>query len=256
MPDRDLARLTWMEVRDLDKTEGALILPLGSLEQHGPHLAVDCDLHFADRFLDLALARIPDRVKVWRLPIVPISKSNEHQGFAGSFWLSARTMLAMLDDIADGVARSGFRRLVLWSCHGGNRAILDVAARDIHARTGLMVFTVFPPGAVPDPVEVDAAEAAYGIHAGDWETSVMLALSPERVRAERADAAYPSFAARSLSLEFGGANLAWLTSDWMASGTWGDATRATAERGRLRLDRMLPRLAEVLTEISTFELPG
>ncbi len=164
-------------------------------------------------------------------------------------------MLAMLDDIADGVVRSGFRRLVLWNCHGGNRAILDVAARDIHARTGLMVFTVFPPATVADPVAIDETEATYGIHAGDWETSVMLALSPERVRADRVDTAYPSFAAKSLSLEFGGANLAWITSDWMKSGTWGDATRATAERGRARLDAMLPRLVAVLTEISTFELP-
>lgn len=252
--NRELAQMTWMEVRDLDKREGAVVLPLGSLEQHGPHLAVDCDLHFSQRFLDLALDGLADEVPIWRLPMLPISKSNEHEGFAGSFWLSATTLLAVLHDIADGVLRSGFRRLVLWNCHGGNRALLDVAARDIRARTGLMVFTVFPPATVPDPLPVSEAESLYGIHAGDWETSVMLALSPDRVRQDRRDSAFPVFAGETLALEFSGANVAWLTADFMQSGTWGDATIGTAERGQARLDAMLPRLVRILTEISSFEM--
>ncbi len=86
--NRDLARMTWQEVRDLDKRQGCVVLPLGSLEQHGPHLTVDCDLYFSQTFLDLATAGLPDELPVWRLPMLPISKSNEHQGFAGSFWLS------------------------------------------------------------------------------------------------------------------------------------------------------------------------
>lgn len=252
---RDLATMTWMEVRDLDKRQGAVILPLGSLEQHGPHLSVDCDLYFSQRFLELALEALPGTVPIWKLPMLPISKSNEHAGFAGSFWLSARTLLSALDDIADGVKRSGFRRLVLWNCHGGNRALLDVAARDIRARTGLMVFTLFPPAVAPDPLEVSEEEARYGIHAGDWETSVMLALSPDRVRMERRDRAFPDFQGQTLNLEFSGANVAWLTADFMASGTWGDATVGSAERGRARVDALVPRLAQVLAEISTFEMP-
>lgn len=253
---RDLARLTWQEIRDLDKSTGAVILPLGSLEQHGPHLSVDCDLFFSETFLQRTLDELPAEVAAWRLPIVPISKSNEHAGYAGSFWLSATTLLALLHDIADGVVRSGFRRLVIWNCHGGNRSLLDVAARDIRARTGLMVFTIFPPATVADPVAVTPDEAAYGIHAGDWETSVMLALSPDRVRMAKRDKAYPVFEGRSLGLEFTGANLAWLTSDFMASGTWGDATVATAARGQERLDALLPRLVEILIEISSFEMPA
>src|SRR5882672_10644843 len=106
--ERNIARMTWMEVRDLDKTKAALVLPLGSLEQHGPHLSVDCDLHFSQRFLDLVFDDLSSDVPMWRLPMLPITKSNEHQGFAGSFWLSANTLLAVLHDIADGAVRSGF----------------------------------------------------------------------------------------------------------------------------------------------------
>lgn len=256
MTTRHIAEMTWPEVAALDKTRGALVLPLGSLEQHGPHLSVDCDLHFAARFLDLACEDLPGDVPLWRLPMLPITKSNEHEGFAGTFWLSAETLLRVLHDIADGAVRSGFRRLVFWTCHGGNRALLDVAARDIRARTGLMVFTVFPPAVAPDPVAVSSEESLFGIHAGDFETSLMLALSPDRVRPDLCDMAYPAFQAQTLALEFSGANVAWLTSDFMQTGTWGDATVATPERGAARIAAIVPRLVTLLAEISAFEMPA
>jgi creatinine amidohydrolase/Fe(II)-dependent formamide hydrolase-like protein len=254
--ERNIARMTWVEVRDLDKTKAALVLPLGSLEQHGPHLSVDTDLYFSERFLELALERLTADVKVYRLPMLPISKSNEHVGFPGSFWLSAATLTAVVQDIAASAQASGFRRLVLWNCHGGNRALLEVLARDVRALTGLIVFQLFPPAVAPDPLPVTEAEAAFGIHAGDWETSVMLALSPDRVRPDRVEAAYPEFAAQHLSLEFTGATVAWLTRDFQPTGTWGDATVATAERGRIRVEKVVERLQEILVEIATFELPN
>ncbi len=76
------------------------------------------------------------------------------------------------------------------------------------------MFSLFPPATVPDPIAVTKAEAAFGIHAGDWETSVMLALSPERVRADRLESAFPAFSAKHLSLEFTAATVAWLTRDF------------------------------------------
>jgi creatinine amidohydrolase len=254
--ERNIARMTWMEVQGLDKTKAALVLPLGSLEQHGPHLTVDTDLYFSERFLELALERLADEVKIYRLPILPISKSNEHAGFPGSFWLSAATLTAVVQDIAASARSSGFRRLVLWNCHGGNRALLEVLARDVRAQTGLMVFQLFPPATAPDPVAVTEAEAAFGIHAGDWETSVMLHLSPDRVRKNLVESAYPEFAGRHLSLEFTGATVAWLTRDFQKTGTWGDATVATAERGKIRVEKVVERLHEILTEIAEFEFPN
>ena len=76
MAERHLARMTWMEIRDLDKREGAVVLPFGSLEQHGPHLSIDTDLYFADRFLDLALAKLGEDVACWRLPILPLDSAS------------------------------------------------------------------------------------------------------------------------------------------------------------------------------------
>ena len=163
--------------------------------------------------------------------------------------------MSVVQDIAVGAQASGFRRLVLWNCHGGNRALLEVLARDVRAQTGLMVFQLFPPATAPDPIPVSHAEAAFGIHAGDWETSVMLALSPDRVRQDRVEAAYPKFAARHLSLELAGATVAWLTRDFQPTGTWGDATVATAERGRIRVEKVVERRRDTLTEIAEFEFP-
>jgi creatinine amidohydrolase len=254
--ERNIARMTWMEVRDLDKTSAALVLPLGSLEQHGPHLTVDTDLYFSERLLELALERLAEDVKVYRLPMLPISKSNEHAGFPGTFWLSAATLTAVVQDIAASARASGFRRLVLWNCHGGNRALLEVLARDVRAQTGLIVFQLFPPAVVADPVPVTEAEAAFGIHGGDWETSVMLALSPDRVRQDRVEAVYPKFTSQYLSLEFTGSTVAWLTRDFQPTGTWGDATVATAARGQIRVEKVVGRLCEILVEIARFEFPN
>lgn len=248
--------MTWMEIRDLDKKHGAVVLPFGSLEQHGPHLSIDTDLFFADSFLDMALAKLREDVACWRLPILPISRSVEHVGFAGSLWLTSETLLKLIEEIAGGIAASGFRRVVLLNCHGGNVALLEVAARDLRIRTGLMAFTLFPPALLPDPVAVEERERVFGIHANDWETSVMLALSPDRVRTDRRNVSYPQFESETLRLELSAANVAWTSKDLVTSGTFGDARAATAERGRKRIDPMIDKLAAVLAEISTFEMPA
>ena len=149
--ERNIARMTWMEVRDLDKANAALVLPIGSLEQHGPHLSVDTDLYFSERFLEMALERLTDDAKIYRLPTLPISKSNEHVGFPGSFWLAA-TMTAVVQDIAASAQASGFRRLVLWNCHGGNRALLEVIVRDVRADRPHWCFSSFRAAVVADPL--------------------------------------------------------------------------------------------------------
>ncbi|WP_223475889.1 creatininase family protein [Oricola indica] len=253
---RNIAQLTWPEVEALDLAkDGALVLPIGSIEQHGPHLSTDCDLVFSENFLEMALARLAPETKVWRLPMLPISKSNEHVGFPGTWYLSAQTFMAVISDIARSASNNGFRRLVLWNCHGGNRALLEVLARDIRIETGLMTFQVFASGAMPDPLPaLDPREPAYGIHAGEWETSLMLAVSPDRVRTEKLDCAFPDFQSETLALEMTGATIGWKTDDFQKTGTWGDATGATAERGAQRLEPLIERLASILTEISTFEV--
>ncbi|CUJ37193.1 creatininase family protein [Cognatishimia activa] len=254
--NRNINELTWQEVAALDLSkDGAIVLPIGSIEQHGPHLSTDCDLVFSEKFLEMSLAQLAPEVKIWRLPMLPISKSNEHVGFPGTWSLSATTLMAVIKDIALSAKANGFRRIVLWNCHGGNRALLEVLARDIRIETGLMTFQIFASGATPDPLEpLDPREPDYGIHAGEWETSMMMAVSPDRVRENKRDCAFPDFQSETLALELTGATIGWVTSDFMTSGTWGDATAASLERGEARLGPLIERLTTVLAEIASFEI--
>ncbi len=256
MTDRNLVHLTWPEIRDLDKTHACVVLPIGAVEQHGPHLPVLTDTLLVEHTLNAALERLPVAAQVWRLPVLSYGKSNEHLGFPGTFTLSAATLMATLRDLGSSVKASGFSRLVFINSHGGNRATLEIMARDLHSELGLMVFNLNPGALVPDPIETPALEQQFGIHAGDWETSLVLALEPQWVKFDRADRSFPDFPQGAVTLTASGAGVAWLTRDWSSSGTFGDATMASAERGNARFEPIVARLTEVLEQICTFPIVG
>ena len=250
---RYLPDLSWTDVRDLAKEIGVVVLPIGAIEQHGPHLPTATDALLAEEITKLALERLPDHAKVWRLPVQSYGKSNEHLGFEGTISLRAETLMAVVTDIAVSVAASGFRRLCFVNAHGGNSALLAMMAREIRVATGLMVFNTFTNAGAPDPIEIPALEAKYGIHANDWETSLMLHLRPDLVQMDKAVKEYPTLEG-DVGLTSGAAVAAWLTRDWSISGVFGDATLATAERGAARLEVSVVALARVLEEISRFEV--
>jgi creatinine amidohydrolase len=254
--ERFLPNLTWHEIRDLEKSSGVLVLPIGAIEQHGPQLPTFTDALIAERMTVLALERLKPETKVWRLPTQSYGKSNEHTGYPGTFALSASTLMAIVRDIALGAKQAGFRRLAFINAHGGNTALLALMARDIRVETGLMCFNSFSSAGAQDPVQITPEEAKFGIHAGDWETSIVLALAPELVHMERAVKSFPNYPkSENLSLTQGNAVSAWLTRDWSATGVFGDSTLATVEKGVARLEACVTKLAEVLTEISSFEIP-
>jgi creatinine amidohydrolase/Fe(II)-dependent formamide hydrolase-like protein len=251
--NRQLAHMTTVEIGALNKDPGVLLLPIGAIEQHGPHLPVQTDAEIVSHVLAMALAALPDSVRAWALPTLPYGKSNEHTGFSGTFSLSAVTLLAVLRDIADGAKASGFLRMAFVNGHGGNMAVLDVAARDIRAATGLMCFNIAPHVLVEPPFELDPRERRLGFHAGEIETSVMLALTPELVHMDKAPTHFANFPADAGPLYFfGAASVAWLSRDWSQTGVFGDARAGTREKGREILDAAAARLAEIITKISTF----
>jgi creatinine amidohydrolase len=255
MDTRYLPNLTWTTIRDLDKTEGVVVLPIGAIEQHGAHLPTATDALLAERMTVLALEKLPLEAKVWRLPVQSYGKSNEHLGYAGTISLRAETLMMVLHDIASSVVASGFRRLCFVNAHGGNSALLAMMAREIRVATGLMVFNTFTNAGAPDPIEIPAVEAKYGIHANDWETSLVLHLEPDLVDMSKAMRHYPDIAEGSVGLTGGAAVASWLTRDWSVNGVFGDPTLATPERGAARLEVATTALAKVLFEISRFGVP-
>ena len=257
-PQRYLPYLTATDVKGLPKADAAVILPVASIEQHGPHLPVVSDTLIGQVLLARALEQAPEDARLWVLPPLVYGKSNEHRAFPGTFTLSAATLSAVIHDIADGVARSGFRRLILLNSHGGNPGVLSHVARDVREKTGLMVFplTVFLMG-LPDE-EHDDDEARWGTHAGEWETSLLLHLAPELVRTERMDSLgqLPRMPDGIEHLTLRGAvTFAWLSQDVSATGVMGDPRKSTPERGRKTADMIVEKLTGVLCEMARFEMP-
>jgi creatinine amidohydrolase len=161
--------------------------------------------------------------------------------------------------VGRSVARSGFRKLAFVNGHGGQPHLLEMVARDIREETDLMVFPLFPYRlGVPDGVVSSAEEEALGIHGGELETSLVLALEPESVHMDRAKSGGDRVRKLYGDLEYltleGALPTAWLTKDLSENGVIGDPTNASAERGERAVTHLADALSRVFAEICEFEL--
>jgi creatinine amidohydrolase/Fe(II)-dependent formamide hydrolase-like protein len=256
---RYLPYLTSPEIAALPKDKAAVVLSVASVEQHGPHLPCITDSLVGQTILGLALERLRQDVQVWVVPPLCYGKSNEHRPFAGTLTLSAQTLAAVVRDVALSVARAGFRRLVLLNSHGGNPPVLDYIARDLHEETGMQLFSIMISRmGLADPV-TDGDELAWGMHAGDSETSWVLALAPELVHMDRTAEVgdYPRMPDGIQHLNVRGpVGFSWLTADLSAKGVLGNPRTASAEKGNAHVDATVEKLAGVLEEIANFEMPS
>jgi creatinine amidohydrolase len=254
--NRHLAELRAPDLARLVTERSMFIQPLGAVEQHGPHLPLNTDLLIADRVSELAVERVGEELDVWLLPPLAYTKSNEHAWSAGTMWLSATTLLAVLDDIGRCVATTAARKLVFFNGHGGNSALVGVANREIRLAHGLMTFLAHP-GVPPDQGGVSAPdELGMGIHGGTDETSMMLHLAPHLVDMAAATRNVPERLADNRYVRFGGAvGFGWLSNDFGPDGHIGDPIPATAERGEQLVAQAVDAFCEALAEIAAFELP-
>ena len=215
------------------------MLPVGAVEQHGPHLPLGTDHLFAEAVLDRVLQRVPPELPLARLPALSYGFSPEHLGFPGTVTLSAETLLAQLEAVGAGLSEAGVRRLVLFNAHGGQIALMQVAARQLQQRwPALAVLPWFlwsgPPGVIE---QIPEPERSQGLHAGRLETSLMLALHPELVGALPVPEPLPQPPA-GLSLE-GSVPSAWRTRTISQNGVVGDPAGASAEEGEVLLEGLV-----------------
>ena len=224
------------------KEHALVVLPTAAIEQHGPHLPVGVDAILGQALLNAAVAQIGGRAAVYIAPAITYGKSNEHVGFPGTVTLSARTLRRLVLATATQLRDLGFRRLAIVNTHGGNSAVLTTTVLELRDSLGLDA-SILRHGFKPD---VSPQEAAWGFHADEWETSLMLACAPELVRMKLAVCEYPARLGDSGELrpERAPATFAWLTRDISKSGVMGDATKATAEKGRRWLAAAAAALAE------------
>ncbi|WP_309084391.1 creatininase family protein [Chelativorans sp.] len=251
------ADLTHLDFATLDRNRAIAVLPVAAIEQHGPHLPVSVDADIADAVTERTLPLLDADLTVLFLPSVGYGKSNEHAAFPGTLTVSAETLIRVLMEIGESVARAGIRRLVLFNTHGGNSPVLDIVARDLKIAHGVRTAACHWYNFNEADAATDRSEQAFGIHAGLVETSVMLAIKPDRVRMERA-ADFRNAAGdwqgryARIGLTPGRARPGWVIEDLNEDGACGNAAAATRELGERLLETASRNFAAFLAEFDRF----
>ncbi|HEX2547292.1 MAG TPA: creatininase family protein [Ramlibacter sp.] len=259
-PSRHWADLTTTDFAGLDPATTVAVLPVGATEQHGPHLPLAVDHCLVDAIVARALPQLPAEASVLVLPTQQVGYSPEHASFPGTLTLPIETVIATWIALGESVARAGVKKLLLFNGHGGQASLLDIVARELRMRRGLVVYGCswwnLPLGAAGEQFSAD--EHRFGVHAGEIETSLMLALRPDTVRMAQARD-FPSSsrerAARYPVLGNGrSAKLGWAIEDYNAQGAAGNAAAASADKGRALLEAAAGQLSLLLQEIARVPL--
>lgn len=260
IPSRFWADWATTDFAAIDASRLVAVLPVAALEQHGPHLPLSVDTDLAQGIVQACLPHLSEDCKAVFLPAQIVGYSPEHQAFAGTLSLKAETIIRLWTEIAESVAAAGVKKLVLFNSHGGQVGLMDVVARDLRARLGMLVYSVswfnLP---LLDETGADlntlfsADEHRFGVHAGDVETSMMLALRPEWVRMDQAQHFHSTSQDRASAFPILGngksAKLAWQMQDYNPQGAAGNAAAATADKGQSLVQAAGRALAALLAEI-------
>jgi creatinine amidohydrolase len=222
--------LSWPEVKArIADGQDTVVMALGAFEQHGPHLPLETDVLLGDHLAQV----IANRLDAFVAPTVTIGCSHHHLGFPGTLSLSGETFVGVIGDLVTSLARGGFRRVVLLPSHGGNFAPLAAAMKNIGDTVdGLRVTALTDPAPFLLPAQIGADEFGVplgegGIHSGEWETSMIMAIHPELVHLERARPGYTGDPDEALRRIFNDG-----TASLSKIGVVGDPRRASAEHGK------------------------
>ncbi len=248
--DRFLPYLTWTDIDAIeDKENTVIVLPVGAIEQHGPHLPCSVDATVAAGVAGKALSLLPENVPAYGLAPIVYGKSDEHLHFPGTITLTGELLLHTITEIGESVYRAGFRKLVMINAHGGQPQPLEMAARELRLRHG--DYMVIPRSAWSvdhDDSEFSEQEKQLALHAGHGETAIMMALLGKHVHMDRAESHYPQpFPCPTLTT--GRPAAAWASFDFGPTGVIGDPTQATLELGETLLEQLGTQWANAITEI-------
>jgi creatinine amidohydrolase len=250
--------LTTEDFAGLDPEKTIAVLPIAAIEQHGPHLAVSTDTIIGQGMVDSVIAKLPADLSVLFLPVQAVGKSNEHIRSPGTITYTAETAQRVWTEIGESVARAGVRKMIIVTSHGGNVDVMGIVARELRVNCRMLVVTTgwrrlgLPKGLYTDQ------EALHGIHAGDIETSMMLHFRPDLVRMEKAENFVPSSVRMENEFKFlrptGFFAHGWIAQDIHPAGAAGDASLATAEKGKATAEYQAERFIELLRDVEKFSL--
>ena len=247
---RALGELTAQDIPKALAKSSVLCLPLGAVEQHGPHLPLNTDLIIADNIVRLMAERLGDEFDLWGLPAIPVGLSREHAWAPGTLSLNVQSFAALLRDLVSDLARSlPARNLVIVNGHGGNRGILDALIYEMQAEFGFNVCVIHP--LVLSGMEEQCAFP--DIHGGKIETSLMLVFAPDLVRRDKIASLTtpPNPKQIEKSILDLGVSWPWSSGDRSLAdqGVTGQAAAASAEFGKQVIEALLKNVRDVLTHL-------
>ncbi|MBW1781676.1 MAG: creatininase family protein [Deltaproteobacteria bacterium] len=247
-----LGELTWPEAQIRFQEVDVALLPVGAIEQHGPHLPLDCDAFDAEYMArKVAEACKPPRPLV--LPLIPYGVSYHHEDFSGTISISPETLSQMVYNIGMSAFRHGITKLVIINGHGGNGPALHFAAqminRDAH------IFTCVDTGETSDPDIYAMAETPNDVHSGEIETSTSLATRPHLVQVAKARKFIPRFSSRYLDFT-SKRSVGWYahTSKISPTGVLGDPTKGSREKGERMWQVMIQHMVEFVEDLKRLSL--
>jgi len=255
-PGRAIGELTFTEIATRLGARSIMCLPIGSIEQHGPHLPLSTDVILAEECTRRIIARWGEVLDIWQLPTVAVSLAREHEWAPGTMSLSIQGMTALMRDLGREVARAlPTRNLAIINGHGGNRGILEALAQDLRADFGLNICILHPAAWV----DVDANLVIPEIHGGKNETSMMLAVAPHLVRRDQAAQLKnpPGGEAVRTTILDPAVSWPWTTDDNRIAdmGVIGDAREASAEFGERIFAHVVERAGGVLKQLLDRQRP-
>jgi creatinine amidohydrolase len=241
-----------------ERRDWIAVLPLGAHEQHGPHLPFETDTLIAEGLVTRLIDALPPKLPVTFLPVEPVGYSIEHMDVAGTRTLGFDEAVHRWLGIAEDLHRQGIRKFVMLNAHGGNAPLMTIVATEARVRFDMLAvatsWTRFgqPEGWMrPDDKAID-------IHGGDIETSVMLALWPDKVDMSKAK----PFLSRQTQFirdfthlrAYGPHAFGWKMADLNRQGAAGNAAAATAERGEELVAHTINGILELLEDVARFEV--
>jgi creatinine amidohydrolase len=257
-PPRDWTEIRWADAPLAEVSRWIAVLPLAATEQHGPHLPLTTDVLIADAYLARVRELLPETIPATFLPVETVGISTEHIDYPGTQTLPTEVALRKWTAIGEEVAGRGVKKLVIITSHGGNSAAMMLIAQDLRAHQKLFVVTTSWSRLSGADTLFPADEVRHGIHGGAVETSIMLARSAAHVRTDE----IADFRSTTLAMEkqyrwlsaHRPAPFAWQAQDLHASGAVGNATLATADKGKRLIEHGARAFCELLGEIDQFDV--
>lgn len=222
--------------------DAVVVLPLGALEQHGPHLPTCTDARIVEEVARRTMALLDETVPALLLPTLPFGSSDHHLPFGGTLSLRPSTLTLVLVDLIRSISTAGFHRLLLLNGHGGNSDICGTVAKQASVDHDVLAAWV----SYWKLLDAEVRDGLVPGHAGDFETSIMLALQPHDVEMAVARPSPAAWPARGQPGVFASDMRVWTSLD----GFTGDPTQASAERGESYLAQITERLGAAIAALA------